>query len=90
MNSDDWTNIAECANARVMARTFSFDDEENNILGDLETREMARAQAYRETLIGLTYTDITMEIAMAFNQADLIEDVADKKVTGIRIDIVTE
>jgi len=90
MNSEDWTNVAECADARVMERTFSFDDEENNILGDLETREMARAQSYRETLIGSTYMDITMEIAMAFNQADLIEDVADKKVTGIRIDIVTE
>jgi len=73
-----------------MERTFSFDDEENNILGDLETREMARAQAYRNTLIGSTYMDITMEIAVAFNQADLIQDIADKKVTGVRIDIVTE
>jgi len=27
---------------------------------------------------------------MAFNQANLIQDVADKKVTGIRIDILTE
>jgi hypothetical protein len=90
MNSSDWENVAKCADARVMARTFSFDDEENNILGDLETREMARAQSYRETLISSTYMDITMEIAMAFNQANLIQDVADKKVTGIRIDILTE
>jgi hypothetical protein len=90
MNSEDWVNVSKCADARVMARTFSFDDEENNILGDLETREMARAQAYRETLISSTYMDITMEIVTALNQAELIEDVADKKVTGIRIDIVTE
>lgn len=90
MNSEDWLNVAKCADARVMANTFSFYDEDNNILGDLETREMARAQAYRETLITSTYMDITMEIAMAFNQADLIKEVADKKVTGVRIDIVTE
>jgi len=72
-----------------MSRTFSFDDEDNNILGDLETREMARAQAYREVLIGATYMDITMEIAEAFNRKDLIEEVIDKKVTGIQIDIIT-
>jgi hypothetical protein len=89
MNSEDWTNIAICADARVMSRTFSFDDEDNNILGDLETREMARAQAYREVLIGATYMDITMEIAEAFNRKDLIEEVIDKKVTGIQIDIIT-
>jgi len=89
MNSEDWTNVAKCADARVMSRTFSFDDEDNNILGDLETREMARAQAYREVLIGATYMDITMEIAEAFNRKDLIEEVIDKKVTGIQIDIIT-
>lgn len=89
MNSEDWTNVAKCADARVMSRTFSFDDEDNNILGDLETREMARAQAYREVLIGATYMDITMEIAEAFNRKDLIEEVIDKKVTGVQIDIIT-
>ena len=89
MNSEDWTNVAKCADARVMSRTFSFDDEDNNILGDLETREMARAQAYREVLIGATYMDITMEIAEAFNRKNLIEEVIDKKVTGVQIDIIT-
>ena len=90
MNSGDWTNVAKCADARVMSRTFSFDEEDNNILGDLETREMARAQAYRETLITSSYMDITLEIAAAFNKSDLIEDVIDKKVTGIQIDIITD
>jgi hypothetical protein len=55
MNAADWSNIARCANERVLAQTFSFDDEENNILGDLQTREMALAQAYRETLIASVY-----------------------------------
>jgi len=89
MNTEDWTNIAKCADARVMSRTFSFDEEDNNILGDLETRELARAQAYRNTLITSTYMDITLEIATAFNRPGLIEEVIDKKVTGIQIDIIT-
>ena len=60
MNADGWSNIARCANERVLAQTFSFDDEENNILGDLQTREMALAQAYRETLIAVSYTHLTL------------------------------
>lgn len=90
MNSTDWLNIAECANERAMAGTFSFDDDTNDILGELETREMARAQAYREAIINATYMDITMQIANEMNKPDLLEQVADKKVIGILIQVLTD
>jgi hypothetical protein len=89
MYSEDWDNIARCANERVMAKTFSFDDEENNILGDLETREMAKAQAYRETLLASVYMEITVELARAFNE-DLLDELESKTVTGIEVRVLTD
>ena len=89
MNSEDWNNIARCANERVMAKTFCFDDEENNILGDLETREMAKAQAYRETLLASVYMEITVELARAFNE-DLLDELESKTVTGIEVRVLTD
>lgn len=90
MNSEDWDNIARCANERVMANTFSFDDEENNILGDLQTREMALAQAYRETLLNNTYYDITVQIAEAFNAKDVLDELGDEPVRSISIVLNTD
>ena len=90
MNSEDWDNIARCANERVMASTFSFDDEENNILGDLQTREMALAQGYRETLLTNTYYDITMQIAEAFNAKDVLDELGDEPVRSISIVLNTD
>jgi len=46
----DWLNIAACADKRASLITFSF-DEETSPLGELETREMARAQAYRQVFV---------------------------------------
>ncbi len=89
MYSEDWDNIARCANERVMAKTFSFDDEENNILGDLETREMAKAQAYRETLLTSVYMEITVELVRAFNE-DLLDELESKTVTGIEVRVLTD
>jgi len=89
MYSEDWDNIARCANERVLAKTFSFDDEENNILGDLETREMAKAQAYRETLLASVYMEITVELARAFNE-DLLDELESKTVTGIEVRVLTD
>lgn len=89
MTSADWDNIARCANERVLAKTFSFDDEENNILGDLETREMAKAQAYRETLLNSVYMEITVELARAFNE-DLLDELESKTVTGIEVCVLTD
>jgi hypothetical protein len=90
MTSEDWSNVAECANQRVLAKTFSFDDDDNQLIGDLETREMAKMQAYRENLVSSVYSDITYAIADTFDRKDLLEDIGDKKVTGIVIDILTE
>ena len=90
MNSTDWLNIAECANTRALAGTFSFDDDTNDILGELETREMARSQAYREAIIASTYMDITLQIAKEFDQPYLLDQIAEKKVVGISIQLLTE
>lgn len=46
----DWENIARCAQKRADAKTFCW-DENDNPLGDLETREMARMMRYRQQLI---------------------------------------
>lgn len=73
-----------------MTQTFSFDDEENNILGDLETREMAKSQAYRETLITGVYTEVTMELARAFNHEDLLDTLESQTVTSIEFRIRTK
>ncbi|RPI70727.1 MAG: hypothetical protein EHM38_05245 [Geobacteraceae bacterium] len=72
-----------------MAKTFSFDDEENNILGDLETREMAKAQAYRETLLASVYMEITVALTRAFNE-DLLDELESKTVTGIEVRVLTD
>ena len=90
MTSEDWSNIAECANQRVLAKTFSFDDGDNQLIGDLETREMAKMQAYREHLVSSIYLDITYAIADTCDRGDLLKEVGDKRVTGIVIDILTE
>lgn len=90
MTGEDWLNIAECADKRVLAKTFSFDDDDNQLIGDLETREMARMQAYREHLISSIYLDITYAIADTFDRRDILEEVGDKRVKGIFIDILAE
>jgi hypothetical protein len=90
MNAADWSNIARCANERVLAQTFSFDDEENNILGDLQTREMALAQAYRETLIASVYWYITQQITKEFDREDLLEDLEEQTIRGISIQLLTD
>lgn len=90
MNAADWSNIARCANERVLAQTFSFDDEENNILGDLQTREMALAQAYRETLIASVYWYITQQITKEFDRKDLLEDLEEQTIRGISIQLLTD
>lgn len=89
MNPEDWNNIARCANERVMAKTFSFDDEENNILGDLETREMAKFQAYRESLLTGAYMEVTMELARVFNKKELLDELESQTVTGIEVRLLT-
>lgn len=90
MNAADWSNIARCANERVLAQTFSFDDEENNILGDLQTREMALAQAYRETLIASIYWYITQQITKEFDREDLLEELEEQTIRGISIQLLTD
>lgn len=90
MNSEDWNNIARCADERAMAGTFSFDDAENNILGDLLTREMALDMGYRETLLTNTYYDITMQIAEAFNAQDVLDELGDAPVRSISIVLNTD
>ena len=90
MTSEDWANIARCADERVMAQTFSFGDDENNILGDLQTREMALAQPYRETLITSTYVDITVQLAEAFNAKDVLDELGDQPVRSISIVLNTD
>lgn len=90
MNAADWSNIARCANERVLAQTFSFDNEENNILGDLQTREMALAQAYRETLIVSVYWYITQQIMKEFDRKDLLEELEEQTIRGISIRLLTD
>jgi hypothetical protein len=90
MNANDWSNIARCANERVLAQTFSFDDEENNILGDLQTREMALAQAYRETLIASVYWYITQQITKELDREDLLEELEEQTIRGISIQLLTD
>lgn len=90
MNAADWSNIARCANERVLAQTFSFDDEENNILGDLQTREMALAQAYRETLIASVYWYITQQITKELDREDLLEELEEQTIRGISIQLLTD
>lgn len=46
----DWLNIATCADKRAMEITFCFDGE-SSPLGELETRELAKAQAYRQVFL---------------------------------------
>jgi hypothetical protein len=90
MTSEDWANIARCANERVMAGTFCFDDDQNDILGDLQTREMALSQAYRETLLTSAYYDVTMQIAEAFNAKDVLDELGDQPVRSISIVLNTD
>ena len=90
MDSEDWDNIARCANERVLAGTFSFTDEENNILGDLQTREMALAMTYRETLLTSVYYDILTQIAEAFNAQDVLAELGDEPVRSISIKLNTD
>lgn len=56
MTSDDWLNVARCANIRADAKTFSW-DEDDSPLGDLITRESARMLAYRQALINAVVAD---------------------------------
>ena len=86
MNSADWLNISRCADLRVQASTFSFDDEENNILGDLETREMAKWQAYRATLINNIYIDVVMGLCDKLGMgASVLSELDYKEVQGVKI-----
>lgn len=51
MRPSEWENIANCANRRVLEKSFNFDCEDSGLIGDLETREMAKQQAYRSALL---------------------------------------
>lgn len=53
----DWQNIERCAQQRADEKTFNW-DEDSNPLGDLETRELARMMAYRNTLISAILNDL--------------------------------
>jgi len=53
----DWANIERCAQTRADLLTFNW-DEDNNPLGDLETREMARMMKYRQALLAAVAADI--------------------------------
>lgn len=53
----NWENIERCAQTRADLLTFNW-DEDNNPLGDLETREMARMMKYRQALLAAVAADI--------------------------------
>jgi hypothetical protein len=55
----DWLNVANCADKRASLITFSFDGE-TSPLGELETREMARAQAYRQVFVDYFLAQIAL------------------------------
>ena len=90
MKSEDWANVAKCANARVMSRTFSFDDEDNTIIGDLETREMAKYQAYRTRIVDNLCFEFVAELSAVFGKVELLTQLGEKTVTGLQIDILTD
>ena len=59
MNREQWLNVAKCADARALQHTFNLlDDPDVPIVGEVASREMARNQAYRETLLLAAYSDI--------------------------------
>lgn len=89
MNSEDWVNIADCANKRVQSKSFNFDCEDMSLVGDLETREMAKAQAYRESLLMGAYMEVTMELARALDRKELLNELESQTVTGIEIRVLT-
>lgn len=52
-------NVAKCADTRALQHTFNLlNDPDAPIVGEVATREMARNQAYRETLLLAAYSDI--------------------------------
>ena len=60
-----WLNIARCADERANLKTFNW-DEDDNPLGDLITREMARMLAYRCALIQNLLQDVCCEECKRF------------------------
>lgn len=59
MTREQWMNVAKCADTRALQYTFNLlDNPDAPIVGEVATREMARNQAYRETLLLAVYSDI--------------------------------
>lgn len=59
MTREQWLNVAKCADTRAVQHTFNLlDDPDAPIVGEVASREMARNQAYRETLLLAAYSDI--------------------------------
>ena len=59
MTREQWMNVAKCADTRALQLTFNlFDNPDAPIVGEVASREMARNQAYRETLLLAAYSDI--------------------------------
>lgn len=59
MTREQWLNVAKCADTRALQHTFNLlDDPDAPIVGEVTSREMARNQAYRETLLLAAYSDI--------------------------------
>jgi len=59
MTREQWMNVAKCAATRALQHTFNFfNDPDAPIVGEVATQEMARNQAYRETLLLAAYSDI--------------------------------
>lgn len=72
MRAEEWENIAKCANRRVLEKSFNFDCEDNSIVGDLETREMAKMQAYRcELVLGVSLLYIGVLLSSFNDETDL-------------------
>jgi len=72
MRTEEWENIAKCANQRVLQKSFNFDCEDNSIVGDLETREMAKMQAYRcELVLGVSLLYLSAMLSSLNDDTDL-------------------
>lgn len=90
MKSQDWLNVAACADRRVLAKSFNFDCDDDSLIGDLQTRETAKWMAYRCAIVNNIYEDLTREIARAFDRPDLLDEIDTKSVTGVTINLITD
>jgi hypothetical protein len=90
MTSEDWANIARCADERVMAQTFSLVMTKTTSLGTCRRARWRWLRPYRETLITSTYVDITVQLAEAFNAKDVLDELGDQPVRSISIVLNTD